>query len=472
MHRLTKPDPTAHDAPNQGVAHGVTSPMNRSTQGRFATQPLVRGVLVASMLLSPALLLSSAGGCKAIRERRAQRAAERETRTQVENENRSLPNADRQVGETQSEWLARQRIAQQQAEQDATQEASDRGEAAQPRVRETDSGMRIVDERTNPVDVPEPAIDVVDSGQFVSKPKSREEASFVQAVQLHASGDLQAALRELERAIAFNPQFTPAYLESGDIYLELAQYEQAERQFAMAVRNEPRNYMAQFRHAQVLHKLGQLEASNRAYLRALSIRPSSFDANLGISTVLLELGRAEQALPYGQRAVRSDPPSGRARMHLGNLYAALDQHEDAVVEYQQAAEMMEAPTPGLLLNMAESLNQLQRYAEMVGALDQLVRLEPTAIAYERLGSGLFRLKRYDEALSAFGESASLDEGHYPAFNGIAVCELNQYLWSSKTDGGARERAVEAMRKSIRIERQQPRIVELLRRYKDPSGTEQ
>ncbi|CAN0570954.1 unnamed protein product, partial [Laminaria digitata] len=259
---------------------------------------------------------------------------------------------------------------------------------------------RIVDERTNPVDVPEPAIDVVDSGQFISKPKSREEASFVQAVELHASGDLQAALRELERAIAFNPQFTPAYLESGDIYLELAQYEQAERQFAMAVRNEPRNYMAQFRHAQVLHKLGQLEASNRAYLRALSIRPSSFDANLGISTVLLELGRAEQALPYGQRAVRSDPPSGRARMHLGNLYAALDQHEDAVIEYQQAAEMMEAPTPGLLLNMAESLNQLQRYAEMVGALDQLVRLEPTAIAYERLGSGLFRLKRYDEAWSA------------------------------------------------------------------------
>ena len=94
--------------------------MDRSTQGRFATQPLVRGVLVASMLLSPVLLLSSAGGCKAIRERRAQRAAERESRSQVENENRSLPNADRRVGETQGEWLARQRIAQQQA-QHATQ---------------------------------------------------------------------------------------------------------------------------------------------------------------------------------------------------------------------------------------------------------------------------------------------------------------------------------------------------------------
>jgi len=229
--------------------------------------------------------------------------------------------------------------------------------------------------------------------------------------------------------------------------------------------------LAQYRHAQVLHKLGRLDDANRAFLRALSIRPSSFDANLGLSTVLLELGRAEQALPYGQRAVRSDPPRGLARLHLGNVYAALDRHEEAVVEYQQAAELMDAPTAGLLLNMAESLNQLQRYAEMVGALDQLVRLEPTAIAYERLGSGYFRLKRYEESLDAFRKSAELDPSHFPAYNGIAVCELNQYLWSSKSDGPARERAVGAMRQSLLLERDQPRIIELLRRYRDASKSE-
>lgn len=426
--------------------------MHRTTK----TNQLARAALAATLFVSPALLMGSAGGCKAIKERRERRAAEREAQ-------RELPNENQQVSASQQKWMARQPIANSggQAPQQETQ-----------RVTETDSGMRVVDERANPVDAPEPEIRVEDVSTPIAKPKSREEASYAQAVQLHASGDLQAALRELERAIAFNPQFTLAYLESGDIYMELAQYERAEREYANAVRNEPRNYLAQYRHAQVLHKLGSLEESNRAYLRALSIRPSSFDANLGISIVLLELGRAEQALPYGQRAVRSEPPSGRARMHLGTVYAALDRHEEAVVEYQQAAEMMEAPTPGLLLNMAESLNQLQRYAEMVGALDQLVRIEPSAIAYERLGSGLFRLKRYDESLVAFSESAKLDPEHYPAYNGIAVCELNQYLWSSKTDGTARENAAEAMRQSLRINREQPRIVELLRRYKDSSGREE
>lgn len=405
--------------------------------------------------------MSAAGGCNAIRERRAQRAADRqEARELKESANaQDLPRGDSEIASSQSEWMQRQPIANTTSTQSNDSQQ-----------------MKIVDDRPSASTTSQtarsddPTIKIVEPSKVVSK-QSKEEQSLARAVELHASGDLAQALSELERAIAFNPQFTLAYLESGDIYLEMADYDRAERQFAMAVRTEPRNFLAQYRHAQVLEHLGRLEESNRAYLRALSIRPADFDANLGISIVLLQLGRTEQALPYGQRAVRAVPPSGRARMHLGNVYAAIDQHEEAIIEYQQAAELMDAPTPGLLLNMAESLNQLERYAEMVGALDQLVRLEPNAIAYERLGSGLFRLRRYDEALLAFQQSSELDPEHYPAFNGVAVCELNQYLWSSKSDGGARERAVDAMRKSLRLDRNQPRIVELLRRYSSASSTE-
>jgi tetratricopeptide (TPR) repeat protein len=431
-------------------------------------RPLSAPVMLASTLIMSSVMLSSASGCKAVRERRAQRAAAREEAKIAkanEEQARQLPtgNTGAVQGETQSEWMERQAAAQQSNELSPDQ----------PK----EPGMVVVDDRpsargANGSQSDEPSIDIIEPREGgVFNRRSKDEASYARAVELHASGDLAQALLELERAIAFNPQFTLAFLESGDIYLELAQYELAERQFALAVRSEPRNFMAQYRHGQVLHRLGQLEDANRAYLRALSIRPSDFDANLGISIVLLEMGRAEQALPYGQRAVRSEPPSGRARMHLGNVFAAIDRHEEAVIEYQQAAEMMDAPTAGLLLNMSESLNQLERYAEMVGALDQLVRLEPDAIGYERLGSGLFRLRRYEESLSAFSQSADYDPSHFPAFNGVAVCELNQYLWSSKTDGGARERAVAAMRKSLRLERKQPRIVELLRRYSNASSTE-
>jgi len=296
------------------------------------------------------------------------------------------------------------------------------------------------------------------------QPATREGEALDRAREHRATGDIRAALAELERAIAFNPRFTPALLEAGDLHMEMGQIALAERSFATAARAEPLNFDAQSRHAAALRALGRTDEAVRAYLRALAIRPGEFDAMLGLSTAYLESDNPEQALPYATRSVEARPSSGEARMHLGNVYAALDRHEEAVVEFRQAAELMPKPAPGLLLNMAESFNRLGRYAEMVGALTEVVAGEPTPVAWERLGSGLFRLKRYEESLDAFANAVALDPTYAPALNGVAVCELNNYLWSGKSDGPARERAVEAMRASLRVDRNQPRIVELLRRY--------
>ncbi len=418
----------------------------------------------AALLILAGSFLMTSTGCKVIRERRAARAEEKR---------------QKEI-QSQSEWMQSQTIANETPSSTAPTTTTTKPHPTHtphtttPPTKPTTT--TVVDQRpsqqqpsTNPTPAGEPAVDLEPTPRFA--PKTREERSLAQAMQLRSSGDLSAALAQLERAIAFNPRFAPAFIEAGDIYMEMAQFDLAERQYAAAVKSEPRNFMAQYRHATVLHQLGQLDQSRRAYLRALSIRPADFNANLGASIVHLEMGKAEQALPYAQRAVRNDSSSGRARLQLGNVYAAIDQHENAVIEYQQAAELIDAPTAGLLLNMSESLNQLGRYAEMVGALEQLVRLEPSAIAYERLGSGLFRLKRYDDALAAFNSATDYDDKHYPALNGVAVCELNNYLWSNKADGPARQRAVTAMRASLRIERKQPKIVELLRRYSNPSNAE-
>ncbi|MFK7760022.1 MAG: tetratricopeptide repeat protein [Phycisphaerales bacterium] len=483
---------TTHTTPHS-ITRTTSSTPTQHSRSRMGHAPLASAMVAVTCA---GLLMTSAGGCKAIQRQQERKAQEREaeqlremqaaspeTLTENQSANQSISQpisqpANRPAGQptaqtpnernTQSEWIQQQR-PRETNNQTAQTTAGDSLDKVvmeivddRPSASSTQSTPRSVNagDQAN-----EPLIDL-------PAPKTTEEQSLARAVELYASGDLESALRELERAIAINPRFTRAYIELGDIYMEMAEYDLAERKFAAAVRNEPRNYLAQYRHANVLHKLGALDESKRAYLRALSIRPSAFDANLGLSQVQLESGTPEQALSYAQRAVRADPQSGRARMHLGNVHAALDQHEQAIIEYQQAADVFDQPGTGLLLNMADSLNQLQRYAEMVGVLEQMVLVEPDTLAYERLGSGYFRLRRYDEALVAFNSSANLDPNHFPALNGIAVCELNNYLWNGKVDGGARERAVDAMRRSLRLERQQPRIVELLRRYSQPAGSEQ
>jgi tetratricopeptide (TPR) repeat protein len=202
----------------------------------------------------------------------------------------------------------------------------------------------------------------------------------------------------------------------------------------------------------------------RAYLRALTVRPEDFNSNLNLATTYLQLGEPAEGLPYGQKAVRLNPKSPDARTNLGAIYSSLDRHAEAVVEYQQAAELTELTGP-LLLNLANSLGRVGRYEEMVNTLEQLTRTEPTAIAHERLGAGLFKLRRYDESLSAYRKALEIDPNHYPALNGVGVCLMNQWFWSNQTDENARHEALSAWRRSLQIEGAQPAILEFLGRYK-------
>jgi len=299
--------------------------------------------------------------------------------------------------------------------------------------------------------------------EILESRRENEAASLDRAEQLARGGRLDTALTIFERIIERNPEVAPAYMGAGDIFSQRGDWSLAERRYAKAVELEPRSFDAQFSHARALQWLDRFAEAVRAYLRALAIRPQDFDANLNLAATYLQMDEPEQARVYALRAVRLDPESGAARANLGSVYAAQDQHDAAIAEYQQAAELMEL-TPELLLNLADSLSRAGRHAEAISTLQQAIRLEPSPEAYERLGAARFRMRAYDDARSAFAKATELDSDHYPALNGLAVCYLNAYLWSDQEDKPARDEAVRLLRRSLRVNPDQPRILELLRRY--------
>ncbi len=283
------------------------------------------------------------------------------------------------------------------------------------------------------------------------------------ARSLERAGDLTGALDMFERAIEFNPELTVAYLGAGDIYRKRGDFSAAERHYSEAAQIEPRNFDAQYLHGLSLQLLNRLAEAVRAYLRALAVRPNDVNANLNIATAYLQMEEPRQALVYGVRAVRIDGNSGPARANLGAIYAALGRYEAAVAEFQQAAELMEL-TPELLLNLADALSRTGRHDEAINTLQQVIRTKPGAIAYERLGAAAFRQRDYEGAQEAFELALEFNRSHYPALNGLAVCRLNAYVWSEQTDQASKDEAVRLLRRSLQIEPNQPRIVELLRRY--------
>lgn len=295
-----------------------------------------------------------------------------------------------------------------------------------------------------------------------SSPDRAAMESVARANRLKAQGLTKQALAEFERAIETNPMMTTAYIGAGDIYLENGDNESAAVRYGQAAEITPGSFDANFKHGLALHLLERFAEAVEAYLKSLAIRPGDFKANLNVALAYLQFGESEKALPFAERAVKIEPKDAQARTNLGAVFDSLGRYDDAVNQYLQANELMENPSPELLMNLAKALGATGRYEEMVNTLEEVIKERPSAVAYERLGAAKFRLERFDESEAAFREALELDSRHYPAINGVAVCLLNKFL--KNDDTAARDEAVSLLRQSLQIERSQPRVQELVRKY--------
>ncbi len=152
-------------------------------------------------------------------------------------------------------------------------------------------------------------------------------------------------------------------------------------------------------------------------------------------------------MPYGEAAVRLNPKNGAARLNLGAIYAGLGRDREALVEYQQASEYMEL-TPALMNNLSDAYGKLGRYEEMRNTLLELIKKNPSAQAYERLGYASFKLGRsqsnmYVSAMANFEKSIATDPDYFPALNGLGVCMLNLWLESDRKDAASKDKGLTA-----------------------------
>lgn len=292
----------------------------------------------------------------------------------------------------------------------------------------------------------------------------RVEPSLAAAQAALERNDRTGARLELLKVIETNPAIGEAQIVLGELLFDEGNYEAAEPRFRRAAELEPQNFRAQFMHGLTLHALNRLQDAVVAYLRALKINPNDFDANVNVASAYFAIGEAPQALPFAQQSVRLNPRHGQARYNLGAILAAMDRHEEAITEYQQATELV-AITPQLLVSLSESLMRTKRFEEARAALERSIKMQPSPLAYERLGSCQFRLGALGEALASFEAAVKLDPDYFPALNGVGVCELNRWIDSNRTDESARQRGLGALRRSLQLKRAQPKVEDLLSKYR-------
>lgn len=296
-----------------------------------------------------------------------------------------------------------------------------------------------------------------------STSREQTEAHLSNAAEYQTNGLLDAALAEFGLALEVNPNIASAHMGMGGIYQQRGDYEMASRAFERATIVDPANFKAHYGLGWNKQMSGRIQEALRAYRSAYKLDPDNFEVNREMGSAYLQLGRPGEALTFVKRATQLDPESQAAWCNLAAAYNLVGRYEEAVDTYRQAAELGDLADP-VLLGLADAHIHLDNFQQAVNVLEVLIRRSPSVTAYERLGYVKFKMRNFKPALFQYRKAIALAPDDTATLNGLGACLMTLYIQDGRSDTDMRDEALNAWRKSIRNNAQQPRIIDLLSRF--------
>jgi tetratricopeptide (TPR) repeat protein len=164
-----------------------------------------------------------------------------------------------------------------------------------------------------------------DSAIFYYNKGMKENASRLYAV----------AAKDFDKAIAFNPKFTDAYIANGNADLSMRIITKAQENFNKAYELDPKN-------PKVISQLTTLSFNNHQFQKAIDFAQKCNNCEnalriLGMSYYNMEdYGKAEK---YLKDAIAKNDKDAEAAYTLGRTYLELDNEKSAISQYQKAVEL-------------------------------------------------------------------------------------------------------------------------------------
>jgi tetratricopeptide (TPR) repeat protein len=271
---------------------------------------------------------------------------------------------------------------------------------------------------------------------------------YERAMMLIDAGRIECAESELRNVVAANPDFYDANRVLGRILLDRAgtdrkALEESLKYLQAAFKANPDDLSTGIAVSQLLGSMGRNSEAERVLATMVERAPDQRSLNYNYAQILTKLGRGNESQQYLEKAVLLDPTFAPAIMQLLEIYQQGNDWDKAAaileplvaedpmnldLQRQQAYFYLRAGNPRAardrfkalvtadpkdsrsLFYYAESLNDLEQYAESEQIYRQLLDATPTdhdVIA--SLGLSLAGQKKWSEAADAFNKLLGLPE---------------------------------------------------------------
>lgn len=156
----------------------------------------------------------------------------------------------------------------------------------------------------------------------------------------------QFAVRCFEKAIGIYPQFVEARLKLGTAYMDLGEWDKAEKSLLTTIDAEPRAFNAMFALGEIYLRQNKLNEAEKVLAHGLTIQDQSDLGHFNLARVYWERGRSirdlaeaksplEKSYEEVKRALNLNPSLAAAHLLKGNLLLRAARTPDAVNEFDE-----------------------------------------------------------------------------------------------------------------------------------------
>jgi serine/threonine protein kinase/tetratricopeptide (TPR) repeat protein len=233
------------------------------------------------------------------------------------------------------------------------------------------------------------------------------------AVSLAGTGRLDDAVDELQRALALQPNYDDARRELGN----------------------------------VLASKGRRDEAIAEYRKAIGLRPNYWGHYSALGLTLFQAARYEEAEAAFRRVVELQPDSAFGYQQLGTVNQAMGRDGEALLNYERSLAIR--PSAQVYSNLGAFHHARGDYEKAVDAYRAAIKLRPNSAATHRnLGDALLRLKRTEEARTAYREAIRLLQGELSVNPTNPVNRATLAVYFAKL--GDHRRALEELEQAERL----------------------
>jgi tetratricopeptide (TPR) repeat protein len=241
-----------------------------------------------------------------------------------------------------------------------------------------------------------------------------------------ATNNRDSLLALLSQMKANLKDFPQAFMQSGDFFLRVNQFDEAVKQYEEGIKKDPGQKTSYLKHEIEAYvrqnKLDLAKAKNEEILKS---DPKDPEARGLKATFLLDKGEITQAMTELQSVVTSKPNNFVARFNLGRAHFARGEYEQARQEFDKAIELRPDYLPARLAQTQVALLRGD-FESAIRFSDEILRVNANNVQGRVMkAAALQRMQKFGDARALLMPIIQANPNQVEALLELAVLDLNE-----------------------------------------------